>query len=125
VLEHGLLVDYQAMDAEDERWQKARESVTRRWRAALKCVEARDEGGALAIANSMDEFCQEALRARSAAAGGDAPREFRCRYCPPFAASGGCLGFVGALNHLVLSGQWEEAKQLVEAHLRELNPAGG
>lgn len=103
---------------EDERWQEARRAVVRRWRTTLDRVEARDEIGTLQIINTTDEFCREAMRLRSAA--GEATSGSRCLYCREFLESGGCLGFVGALNHLVLNGGWETAARLVRERIAAL-----
>src|SRR5262245_63248451 len=99
-------------------------AVMRRWEAALCRIDARDERGALDIANTMDEFCEAAARARDRAAGSGS-RGLRCRTCPAFSDPGECLGFVGGLNHAVLNGRWTAARRLVEDHPRTLaRPAG-
>lgn len=92
-----------------------------RWRRALETVAAHDERGTLAIVNATDEFCAEAMRARTLATGDPQSSELRCRWCREFLRSGGCLGLVGALNHRVLNGEWEEAVRLVRERLRQLD----
>ncbi len=109
-----------ARENDDRRWDEARRAVIRRWRRALDRVTARDEPGTLALVNEMDEFCQEAIRARTLATGDPLSQELRCRFCPEAQRTGGCLGLVGALNHMVLSGLWDEAALLVHERLREL-----
>lgn len=106
--------------ADDERWESARRAVVGRWRVVLDRVAARDEAGTLAIANAMDELCQEAVRARLRATGDPDSGDLRCRYCLEYLRRGGCLGLIGALNHQVLIGAWEEAERLVRERLREL-----
>ncbi|HKQ96507.1 MAG TPA: hypothetical protein VJV75_01400 [Candidatus Polarisedimenticolia bacterium] len=103
---------------EEERWEEARRAVVRRWRTTLDRVEARDEIGTLQIVNTTDEFCREAMRLRSAA--GEPASGSRCLYCREFVESGGCLGIVGALNHLVLNGGWELAARLVRERIAAL-----
>jgi hypothetical protein len=105
---------------DDRRWEEARRAVVRRWRRALDRVAARDEPGTLALVNEMDEFCREAVRARTLATGNVMSEELRCRYCRESLRTGGCLGLVGALNHMVLNGLWDEAALLVHERLREL-----
>src|SRR5262245_35439684 len=95
-------------------------AVMRRWEAALRRIDARDERGTLDIANTMDEFCEAAARARDRAAGSGTSGGLRCRTCPAFSDPGECLGFVGGLNHAVLNGRWTDARRLVEDHLRTL-----
>jgi hypothetical protein len=94
--------------------------VIRRWERALRHIADQDEGEILEIANSMDEFCEAAARARAQAIGDEAWKELRCRYCPFFPNPGDCLGFIGGLNHAVLNAHWNDAWRLVEDHLKEL-----
>src|SRR6266496_3782138 len=57
-------------DSRPQRWERARQDVLKRWTKILNRIEARDEPGLLALANVMDEFCEEAVLAREASAGG-------------------------------------------------------
>ena len=107
--------------AEDQLWEEARRAVMRRWQRALDCVAAHDESGTLAVANAMDELCREAVRARTLATGDPASAGLPCRYCRESLRNDGCLGLVGALNHMVLNGHWDEARRLVHERLRELD----
>lgn len=110
---------------DDERWETARRAVVERWTAALDRVAAHDEPGTLALTNAMDELCQEALRTR-ARAGGDAPSAaLPCRYCREHLRGNGCLGLIGALNHWVLNGAWDDAARVVRERLRELGAPTG
>ena len=110
---------------DDTRLDSARAGVVLRWEAALRRISERDEGGTLEIANSMDEFCAAAARARALATGVEYSGELRCRYCPIFANPGDCLGFVGGLNHAVLNARWDDARRMVEDHLREIARVSG
>jgi hypothetical protein len=115
-----LLAIHFVIRPDDTSLETARSGVIRRWEAALHRIEDHDEGGTLAIANSMDEFCEAAARARALVTGVDYSGELRCRYCPVFANPGDCLGFIGGLNHAVLNSLWDDARRLVEDHLKEL-----
>ena len=117
--------------SDDERWETARDEVIRRWRKILERVAARDEGGALALANVMDEFCEEASEARrraekpdlAAPAAGAAPlldEPVRCQFCRGFTEMGGCFGLLGEFNRAVLGRRWELARRLVENYLQRL-----
>lgn len=105
---------------EESRWKSAREAAVARWTAALDRVTARDEAGTLAIANAMDEICREAQRAAARAAGVPLSHDLPCRHCPETRGAGSCLGLVGALNHWVLNGAWEDAERVVRQRLAEL-----
>jgi hypothetical protein len=119
---------------EGERWETARGEVIRRWRKILERVAARDEGGALALANVMDEFCEEASEERRTAephgvaipAAGAAllPDDpVRCQFCRGFTEMGGCFGLLGEFNRAVLGRRWELARRLVENYLERLASA--
>ena len=103
-----------------ERWREARLSVIAHWRQVLERVGAREERAVLAMASCREGCCSLVLHDLSGKAASAAPAELACRSCPIYDATGGCLGFVGALNHKVLNGQWEEAARLVDEHIRGL-----
>jgi len=105
---------------EEERWDEARRAVIHRWRTALDRIAAHDERGTLEIANTMDDFCREAMRERTLATGDPASTELRCRYCREYFETGGCLGLVGALNHWVLNGNWQMAGRMVDERIHDL-----
>jgi hypothetical protein len=113
----------------DDRWEWARGEVIRRWRAILRKVAERDEGGALALANVMDEFCEEAIAARDAAVGPGAAGSavptplgaaIRCQFCRGFTELGGCFGLLNQFNQAVLGRRWELAQRLVEGYIERL-----
>ena len=119
---------------DDERWETARGEVIRRWRRILERVAAADEGGALALANVMDEFCEEAGEERRAADSPDVtapaasailPQDepVRCQFCRGFTEMGGCFGLLGEFNRAVLGRRWELARRMVENYLQRLESA--
>lgn len=111
-------------------WDFARVELIRRWQEVVAQIEARDEGGVLALTQEMDEFCDLALVGRDEASAtaslretAPAPGETRCLFCRGFLEAGGCLGVLQALNHAVLAGLWEDARVIAERyvlHLRSL-----
>jgi hypothetical protein len=117
-----------------DRWVRARAMVTDRWRRVLERVEAHDEPGVLALANALDEFCEEAMLAREAASGGQRtgsgpvlkistsgePVGSRCLFCRGFIDSGGCFGMLDELNQAVLHGRWEDARRVGELYIERL-----
>ena len=106
-------------DNRGKQWDLARVELIRRWQDVLAQIEARDEGGVLALSQEMDEFCdlamagrdetRAALRKRETA---PAPGETRCLFCRGFIEAGGCLGALQALNHAVLAGLWDDAREV-------------
>ncbi len=108
-------------------WEFARVELIRRWQDVLAQIEARDEGGVLALTQEMDEFCDLALVGRDAARAAvasrepaPAPGETRCLFCRGFIEAGGCLGALQALNHAVLAGLWEDAREIAERYVLRL-----
>lgn len=121
------------MAGSDDRWEHARRRLIGRWQQILEYVHTRDEGSILDLANEMDEFCDEAILTREAAAGAGAfPVErgtklgtanlagSRCLFCRGFAETGGCLGLVHAINQAVLAGDWPAAERLARDYLDQL-----
>ena len=122
------------MDQDTERWEEARRKVLARWRDILIRIEARDEPGVLALANVMDEFCDEAMARRMATLQASAPSEpdllkfsgpaesigTRCLFCRGFQEAGGCFGMLAGLNHHVLAGRWDEARTVAETYVARL-----
>lgn len=116
------------------RWEQARKKVIARWREILNRIEARDEGGALALANVIDEFCEEAIATRLAILHGRAPRETdllkfpgsvgllgnRCVFCRGFQQDGGCFGMLATLNSMVTAGKWNDARRVAETYISRL-----
>jgi hypothetical protein len=107
-------------------WDQARIELIRRWQDVLAQIEARDEGGVLALSQEMDEFCDLALAGRERARealqreSAPAPGETRCLFCRGFTEAGGCLGALQALNHAVLAGLWEDARDIGERYIHRL-----
>ena len=97
-----------------ERWNTARAGVIDRWRRIIDRIDARDEAGVMALANVMDEFCEEALVERGQQSGS------RCLFCEGFSESGGCHGVLIDLNRAVLGGRWDAARTLAEAYIARL-----
>lgn len=123
------------MNVQDqERWETARQAVIERWRGILKKIDERDEGGVLALANIIDEFCEEAVSDRLDVLHGQAPPEVdvlkfsgsglvagtRCLFCRGFQEDGGCFGLLSNLNRQVLAGRWEEARHAAEVYIERL-----
>jgi hypothetical protein len=121
-------------DSRLQRWEKARQGVLERWTKILNRIEARDEPGVLALANVMDEFCEEAVLAREVSAGGrrnegepvpkiltsGAPAGSRCFFCRGFLDIGGCFGLLDELNQAVMKGRWERARSVAVAYIGRL-----
>lgn len=117
-----------------DRWVRARAVVVDRWRLILDRIEARDEPGTLALANALDEFCEEAMLAREAASAGQRqgngpilkistsgePVGSRCLFCRGFIESGGCFGMLDELNQAVLHGRWADARRVSELYIDRL-----
>jgi hypothetical protein len=117
-----------------DRWVRARAVVVDRWRQILDRIEARDEPGTLALANALDEFCEEAMLAREAASAGQRqgngpilkistsgePAGSRCLFCRGFIESGGCFGMLDELNQAVLHGRWADARRVSELYIDRL-----
>jgi hypothetical protein len=101
-------------NANAERWNAARAGVIDRWHRIIDRIEARDEAGVMALANVMDEFCDEALATRGQQVGS------RCLFCEGFSESGGCHGVLIDLNRAVLGGRWDAARTLAEAYISRL-----
>jgi hypothetical protein len=112
----------------ENRWERAREELLRRWIQVLERIEARDEGGTLELVNVMDEFCDQAIEDRGAGAPRPASRAGRpgpaavgrCVFCRGFADAGGCFGTLELLNRAVLDGRWEAARGLASEYLGRL-----
>jgi len=118
-----------------DRWIRARASVIERWRQVLERITSRDEAGALAAANTLDEFCEEAMLGREAASGGahsgsgpvlkiatsGEPVGSRCLFCRGFIDSGGCFGMLDELNHAVLHGRWADARRVAQLYIDRLH----
>jgi len=121
-------------DSNRDRWNTARSEVIARWRQVIERIEARDEGGALALTTEMDEFCDEAIAERTrkdhpAGGTGDAPPiargpagqpEQMCHFCRGFIQYGGCAGLTQDFNRAVLSGEWDKARSLAEGYIDRL-----
>ena len=116
-----------------DRWERARREMVSRWKLILEKVEARDEGGVLALANMMDEFCEVAVEERKAAAGDrkdpavpvlkfppEPDISGRCAFCRAFTEIGGCFGLLHSLNKAVLERRWPTARRVAEEHLERL-----
>jgi len=107
-------------------WDQARVELIRRWQDVLAQIEARDEGGVMALTQEMDEFCELAMAGRAEARAelqretAPAPGETRCLFCRGFMDAGGCLGALQALNHAVLAGLWEDARDIAERYVHRL-----
>ncbi len=117
-----------------DRWERARQGVLERWRKILNRIEARDEPAVLALANVMDEFCEEAILSREASAGSHrdvsgaalkiltsgAPTGSRCLFCRGFLDIGGCFGLLDELNQAVMKGRWDRARSVAESYIGRL-----
>jgi hypothetical protein len=100
----------------------------------LNRIDARDEPGVLALANVMDELCEEAVLARETSTGGrsdaggpvlkilttGAPAGSRCFFCRGFVEIGGCFGLLDELNQAVMKGRWDRARLVAETYIRRL-----
>jgi hypothetical protein len=108
-------------DGGRERWERARRQVIARWRAILEGIDAQDEGRVAEPLNSMDEFCDEAIRARDGGPRkGKEAGEVRCHFCLGFPEAGGCLGLVERVNRAVHLRRWSEAREIAHGYLRHL-----
>jgi hypothetical protein len=121
-------------DPNRDRWNTARSEVVARWRQVVERIEARDEGGTLALTTEMDEFCDEAIAERTTTdlpAGGEqkpppsgqaAPGqpEQMCHFCRGFIQYGGCAGLTQEFNRAILSGDWDKARSLAEGYIGRL-----
>jgi len=121
-------------DHEEGRWEKARTQVIDRWREIMNRIEAHDEGGVLALANVVDEFCETADDDRAAALKAQAlpgrsrlkfyppaePIGTRCLFCRAFQEAGGCFVMLSTLNSLVMKGRWEDAREVARTYLGRL-----
>jgi hypothetical protein len=118
---------------DDREWERARQGMVERWRLILMKIDARDESGALALANMLDDFCAAAAEARKAATSDrddsavpvlkfppDSDLVGRCAFCRAFAQSGGCFTPLHALNRALLDRRWGIARLVAEQHLRSL-----
>ena len=117
-----------------DQWSRARVAVVDRWRRILRHIEEQDEAGALALANTMDEFCEEAMLDREASSAGrpraagpvpkistsGAPTGSRCVFCRGFLESGGCFGMLDELNQAVLRGRWTDARRVAKLYIDRL-----
>lgn len=117
-----------------ERWERARQGVLDRWRHIAQKIDAHDEPGVLALANVMDEFCEEADVARETSASGrrdpggsplkvlnsGGPSGSRCFFCRGFTDIGGCFGMLDDLNQAVMKGHWEKARSVARSYIRRL-----
>jgi hypothetical protein len=121
-------------EAEEGRWEQARTRIIARWREILNRIDARDEGGVLALANVMDEFCEEAITTRLAILHGQAPPATdllkfaesagsigtRCLFCRGFQEAGGCFGVLATLNSFVMAGKWDDARNVAESYIQRV-----
>jgi len=121
-------------DIQQNRWERARQEVLERWSKILGRIAAHDEPGVLALANVMDEFCEEAVLVREASAGSrvdasgpalkvltsGAPAGSRCLFCRGFVDVGGCFGLLDELNQAVMKGRWDAARMVAETYMRRL-----
>jgi hypothetical protein len=96
-------------------WKNAQEEVLARLAEARKLIEARDEGGVIAIVNQQDAFCDAAKERQ--------PREMaqvlekQCHYCQGFLQSGGCMGRLNEIDRAVMHGEWDEARRLLDEYV--------
>lgn len=127
----------------EERWETARLRMLERWQGILKKIDQHDAPAVLALANVMDEFCEEAVTERARAAGdrldpavpllkfpSTAAIAGRCVFCRGFAHLGGCFGLLHSLNQAVLDRRWDDARSAAEIYYDrllavELAPPGG
>jgi hypothetical protein len=119
---------------EGDHWEEARVRVITRWKEILNRIEARDEGGVLGLSNVIDEFCEEAIADRLEVLRGQAPTATdllkfsgspasigtRCLFCRAFLEAGGCFGLLATLNSSVMSGKWDEAREVAESYLKRV-----
>ena len=117
-----------------DRWEEARLGVLERWREILDRIEVRDEPRVLALANVMDEFCEEAILSQEASTGSrrdasgpvlkvptsGAPTGSRCLFCRGFLDIGGCFGLLDELNQAVMKGRWDRACLVAESYIHRL-----
>jgi hypothetical protein len=100
-----------------ESWETARLRMVARWQGVLKHVRSRDEAGVLELVNTMDEFCEAALRSKRAAGGTTAKR---CDFCRAFTENGGCLDLLARINRAVFRRHWDAARALAETQIERL-----
>ena len=118
---------------DDQDWERARQGMVERWKLILRKIDARDEGGALALANMLDDFCAAAAEARKAVTSDrddpavpvlkfppDSDLVGRCAFCRAFAQAGGCFQPIHALNRALLDRRWGLARAVAEEHLKGL-----
>jgi hypothetical protein len=104
----------------ENRWETARQRMVARWKGVLERIRSQDEGGALELVNTMDEFCEEAIRSRDAAG---EKTGVRCVFCRSFTQHGGCFGLLQEINRAVLHRKWEAARCLAETQIGRLKSA--
>jgi hypothetical protein len=116
-----------------DRWEAARLRMLERWRSIQTKIDARDAPAVLALANVMDEFCEEAVTERTRATGdrvdpavpllkfpSTAAIAGRCVFCRAFQQIGGCFGVLHTLNQAVLDHRWDEARRVAEIYYDRL-----
>lgn len=115
------------------RWERARHAMIDRWVGILASIDDRDRGVVLAMANVLDEFCEEASVERQVATGrredpalpilkfpvGSAMAG-RCVFCRGVAEYGGCFGMLREFNQAVLDGGWPRAREIAREFLDRL-----
>ncbi len=98
-------------------WEQSRRVILGRLEQVGRLIELQDEGGVLDLVNRRDEFCEAAEERRSHAP--PARREEpACHFCEGFMQSGGCAGMLSRLNHAVMAGDWDGAREINEAYIR-------
>jgi hypothetical protein len=120
-------------DRDRERWEVARLRMLERWRSVLHKIDQRDATAVLALANVMDEFCEQAAADRDKATGdrldpavpllkfpSTSAIAGRCVFCRAFQQMGGCFGVLHALNLAVLDRRWPDARRTAEEYLERL-----
>jgi hypothetical protein len=121
-------------ESAQDRWEKARQEMLTRWRAILNRIDAHLGPEVLAMANVMDEFCEEAMLSREASIGGrliasgpllkiatsGAPIGSRCLFCRGFLSIGGCFGLLDEFNQAVVKKRWDRAHWVAETYIHRL-----
>ena len=71
----------------------------------------------MSLANTMDEFCEEAIRLREVSG---LPAGNRCLFCRTSEQYGTCFGLLREVNRAILHGRWERARDLAKAWIGQL-----
>ena len=116
------------------RWERARQQMVERWQEILRRIDTHDRGVILAMANVLDEYCEEAAVERQIMTGRRSDPAIpilkfpvgssvsgRCVFCRGFGEFGGCFGMLRELNQAVLDAEWPRARAVAQQYLERLS----